>query len=202
MFRVPTKGVLFATISTLALTGPAHASSRVGRDRASIETLSTALELYRQDTGDYPSTEEGLEVLLRSNESAPNGYVKTLSTNAWGSEFQYRYPGARNAGGFDLWSLGRDGLPGGAGFDSDCGNWPDGFAPCFEAERRARLDRLYRNLPTNLSAGAAFGGVVYLLSCVLGRLAGVRGRAVFAGRHAVASAVAALLISLILVSLD
>jgi general secretion pathway protein G len=40
----------------------------------------------------------------------------------WGNEYQYVAPGTRG-GAFDLYSLGRDGAPGGEDVDTDIGNW-------------------------------------------------------------------------------
>ena len=85
--------------------------------------LKAPLLKYRIDTGAYPTTEEGLQALL----NAPSGkqakwkgpYVDKLPDDPWGNPYQYKYPGARNTDGYDLWSLGRD-----PSNDSDnIGNW-------------------------------------------------------------------------------
>jgi general secretion pathway protein G len=39
----------------------------------------------------------------------------------WGRPYQYRSPGEH--GDFDIFSLGRDGAPGGSGDAADIGNW-------------------------------------------------------------------------------
>jgi len=49
------------------------------------------------------------------------GYLQNadLLTDLWGNSVQYRYPGAPNNTGFDLWSFGADGRPGGVGEEAD-----------------------------------------------------------------------------------
>lgn len=87
------------------------------------ETLETPLTAYRVNMGRYPSTEEGLEALVkRPSDEAVNWrgpYVKKLNPDPWGTSYQYRYPGERNKGGYDLWSYGPDGVES----EDDIGNW-------------------------------------------------------------------------------
>ena len=97
---------------------------------ADIESLSTALDMYHTDNGDYPTTEQGLAALQQAPTSDPvprawNGpYLrKALSRDPWGNEYVYRYPGERNPDSYDLVSYGGDGQPGGVGKDADIGNW-------------------------------------------------------------------------------
>ena len=45
--------------------------------------------------------------------------------DAWGNPYQYEMPGRNNLQGFDLWSLGADGQPGGTDTDADIGNWAE-----------------------------------------------------------------------------
>lgn len=103
--------------------------SQVGKSevkvaRAQIDALEKALDQYRLDTGHYPSTEQGLAALMGrpTNEARWAGpYLKkALPPDPWGQPYQYRQPGQR--GEFDLYSLGRDGRPGGEGEAADIGN--------------------------------------------------------------------------------
>ena len=57
----------------------------------------------------------------------PGGYLKggELPLDPWGYEFQYESPGTNNEDSYDLWSLGKDGTPGGDGLNADLGNWSD-----------------------------------------------------------------------------
>lgn len=94
--------------------------------RTQIELLGTALDNYRLDNGAYPSTEQGLEALRVKPARAPipanwrGPYLrKDVPNDPWGRPYIYRFPGDRNAGSYDLSSLGRDGKPGGTGEDAD-----------------------------------------------------------------------------------
>ena len=94
--------------------------------RTQIELLSVALDGYRLDNGNYPTTDQGLAALrdrptrppVPSNWRGP--YLrKAVPVDPWGRPYLYRFPGEKNAGAFDLESLGRDGKAGGDGEDAD-----------------------------------------------------------------------------------
>ncbi|HSC09286.1 MAG TPA: type II secretion system major pseudopilin GspG, partial [Steroidobacteraceae bacterium] len=96
--------------------------SQVGKSeakvaKAQIVAFEQALHQYRLDMGRYPTTEQGLDVLLKkpANESKWSGpyLTKAVPMDPWGRPYAYRSPGER--GDFDLYSYGRDGRPGGNG---------------------------------------------------------------------------------------
>ena len=94
--------------------------------RTQIELLSVALDGYRLDNGSYPTTDQGLAALREKPTRSPvpsnwrGPYLrKEVPLDPWGRAYLYRAPGERNAGAFDVESLGRDGKPGGAGEDAD-----------------------------------------------------------------------------------
>lgn len=96
--------------------------------RTQIELLGTALDSYRLDNGTYPTTEQGLAALREPPVRPPvpanwrGPYLrKAVPNDPWGRPYVYRYPGERNATGYELLSYGRDGQPGGAGEDADIG---------------------------------------------------------------------------------
>jgi general secretion pathway protein G len=108
--------------------------ARVVTARAQIDRLESSLELYNMDNGRFPSTEQGLDALISEPTGAPEpinyqpgGYLKggQLPLDPWGNEFQYESPGANNSGSYDLWSFGKDGVPGGEEANADIGNWSD-----------------------------------------------------------------------------
>jgi general secretion pathway protein G len=105
---------------------------RVTTAQAQINSLEGVLELYRMDNGRFPTTEQGLEALVRepSQDPAPRsypagGYLKggRVPLDPWGQPYQYEAPGQHNSHSFDLWSFGADGAVGGEGVDADLGNW-------------------------------------------------------------------------------
>jgi general secretion pathway protein G len=104
--------------------------SQVGRSevkvtQAQINAFEKALDTYRLDVGRYPSTEQGLAVLVNRPQNEPkwNGpYLqKAVPADPWGKPYQYKSPG--DHGEFDLWSFGKDGQPGGSGEAADITSW-------------------------------------------------------------------------------
>ena len=101
----------------------------VSRAKSDLRGIEAALQLYYLDNYRYPSTEDGLAALVRNpgEAAAPNWNPRCylnrcqLPVDPWGNPYQYAYPGQR--GEFDLYSLGRDGQPGGEGPDADIGIW-------------------------------------------------------------------------------
>jgi general secretion pathway protein G len=97
--------------------------SEVQVARAQLDSLEKALDQYRLDNRHYPSAEQGLDALVNkpSGEASWAGpYLKKAVPNdPWGHAYVYRVPGEK--GDFDLYSLGRDGKPGGSGEDADIG---------------------------------------------------------------------------------
>jgi len=99
--------------------------SEVKATRAQIDGLAKALDQYRIDMGHYPSTEQGLAVLVTKPADEPRWagpyLAKAVPKDPWHNDYQYRSPGEH--GEYDLFSLGRDGRPGGEGEDADLTSW-------------------------------------------------------------------------------
>lgn len=97
--------------------------ARVVAAKSDLGALANALELYRLDTGRYPTADQGLKALIEkpANVAArywnPGGYLKKkrLAQDPWDGPYQYRH----DRGGYKLFSLGKDGRPGGEGYDAD-----------------------------------------------------------------------------------
>lgn len=99
--------------------------SEVKAARAQIDALEKALDQYRLDVGRYPTSENGLAALMKrppSENRWQGPYLrKEVPADPWGQPYQYVQPGEH--GEFDLFSLGKDGKPGGEGEAADIGNW-------------------------------------------------------------------------------
>lgn len=101
--------------------------AQIAAAKQDLRGIENALKFYRLDNFSYPTTEQGLQALVtRPND--PNvknwksgGYLERLPKDPWGNPYQYLSPG--NNGEFDIYTLGRDGRPGGEGEDADIGNW-------------------------------------------------------------------------------
>lgn len=94
--------------------------------------IAKALDQYRQDMGYYPDSTLGLAALFKIP-SGPvtdqfhgpymEGTIEEL-TDSWGNPFVYGAPGKFNKSGFDLYSVGPDGIDQGGREDSDdIKNW-------------------------------------------------------------------------------
>lgn len=106
------------------------ADAKTTAARSQIEILMLALDSYRLHNGAYPTTEQGLEALrtmpstgdLPSNWRGP--YLRRpVPLDPWQRPYRYESPGRQDAGGYDLYTLGRDGAPGGEGEDTDITSW-------------------------------------------------------------------------------
>lgn len=100
--------------------------SRTDTARLQIKDFSAALDLYRIDTGRYPTTDQGLRALVEDpgnvrNWRGPYLRNRQLPQDPWGQDYQYRSPGEHDA--FDIWTFGADGQPGGSGEDQDVTSW-------------------------------------------------------------------------------
>jgi len=105
--------------------------ARIAKAQQDIRQLESALKLYRLDNLRYPTTDQGLDALVKKPTRAPQpknwrqgGYVENLPEDPWGTPYQYLSPGQH--GEFDIYSLGADGKLGGQGVDADIGNWQIG----------------------------------------------------------------------------
>jgi hypothetical protein len=91
---------------------PKHFPEQV-RAWEDIQLIMQLLEEHYRKLERYPTTQEGLRAL--------KAFIPLL--DAWENEFVYECPG--NNGEYDLWSLGRDGVPGGEGDDADITSWAE-----------------------------------------------------------------------------
>ena len=104
--------------------------ARQMKAKIQIESIETALKLYKLDNGSYPGTEQGLQALveLPSAGNIPTkwregGYLEKgkLPKDPWGNDFVYLSPGVH--GEYDIVSYGADGVPGGEGKNMDINSW-------------------------------------------------------------------------------
>ncbi|MBI3581430.1 MAG: type II secretion system major pseudopilin GspG [Nitrospinae bacterium] len=93
-----------------------------------IKEIEAALNLFKIDSGFYPSTEQGLAALTTAPTTGEipkhfkeGGYLKKVPKDPWDHEYVYLSPGEH--GEFDLVSYGADGQPGGDGKNADVESW-------------------------------------------------------------------------------
>jgi len=122
-------GILASLIAVKLMDRPGEA--RQLKAQMDIQSLETALKLYKLDSAFYPTTDQGLRALVEkpSVGKVPakwreGGYLEkgVLPKDPWDRDYVYLSPGIRNRD-FDLWSYGADGEDGGEGEDADVTNW-------------------------------------------------------------------------------
>ncbi len=116
-------GILAAVVVPRVMGRPDEA--RAVRAAQDVAAIVSALNMYRLDNYDYPSSEQGLAALVNRPPEAQGwragGYLADVPRDPWNHEYQYLHPGRH--GEVDVWTHGADGKPGGEGVNGDVGNW-------------------------------------------------------------------------------
>jgi len=100
--------------------------ARVTAARTDINTLVQSLKRYKLDNQRFPTSEQGLDALVRKPTAGPppvnwKPYLDKLPNDPWGRPYQYLNPGVK--GEIDVFSFGADGQPGGEDKNADVGSW-------------------------------------------------------------------------------
>jgi general secretion pathway protein G len=91
-----------------------------------VDALAAAISSFQLDMNRFPTSEEGLKVLIdpptdKSNWDGPYVQKRESLMDPWGRPYLYRIPG--RVAEFDVYTLGSDGREGGDGDAKDIGNW-------------------------------------------------------------------------------
>lgn len=115
-------GILAAVLVPKVMDRPDEA--RKVKAAQDIRALESALNLYKLDNFDYPTTDQGLEALVTKPDIPPEptrwksgGYIGRLQEDPWRQPYQYLSPGVH--GSVDIFSTGPDRQPS----EDDIGNW-------------------------------------------------------------------------------
>ena len=117
--------ILAGIVVVTVISRPGEA--RIAAARLQIKQLQTALQMYHNDQGRFPSQEQGLEALVRKPdiglipENYPAyGYLESqeVPRDPWKKEFIYLSPGSSGEP-YEILCYGSDGEPGG---ESDAGD--------------------------------------------------------------------------------
>ena len=123
MIVVVILGLLATIIMPKMLDRPEQA--RRMKAKVEIRGIESALALFKTDTGRFPTTSEGLEVLV-SNQGIKgynaDGYLDKVPSDPWGTKYVYISPGV-NSRDYDLKSYGQDGENGGVKDSADIESW-------------------------------------------------------------------------------
>lgn len=121
---------LLAAIVMPRVVGQAD-EARYEQAKVQMRIMEDALKRYKLDNGHYPSTEQGLEALVRKPSVGlvprnwqEGGYLDKpeVPNDPWGNQYIYISPGQYGPD-YDLLSLGADGIEGGEGYDADIQSW-------------------------------------------------------------------------------
>ena len=114
-------GILAAVVVPNIMDKPGEA--RVSKAKQDVRALEEALNRYKLDNYDYPSTEQGLDALVKKPGGSPEPkrwkgpYVKKVPNDPWQNPYQYLNPGVH--GIVDVFSTGKDATSS----SDDIGNW-------------------------------------------------------------------------------
>ncbi len=118
-------GIFAALLMPRIMDSPEQAK-RV-KAKADIRAIESALKMYKIDSGVYPTTEQGLEALIKKPDTAPvpnkwreGGYLdgNTVPKDPWDNPYYYVSP-SEDGRDYEIVSYGRDREVGGTGRDAD-----------------------------------------------------------------------------------
>jgi general secretion pathway protein G len=98
--------------------------ARVTTTKATLKNLHQAVNMFKMDTGRYPTEEEGLLALIEQPTDvegwAPGGYLESteIPRDSWKIDFVYQL-NPESGKPFVIISYGADGKEGGEGYDAD-----------------------------------------------------------------------------------
>ena len=123
MIVVVILGLLATIIMPRILNRPEQA--RRVKAKIDIRNIESALALFKTDTGRFPTTSEGLEVLVTNpgiKGYNADAYLDKVPLDPWGNRYIYVCPGLQSKD-YDLESYGKDGEDGGADDNADIESW-------------------------------------------------------------------------------
>jgi general secretion pathway protein G len=105
--------------------------AKVSSAKAQIRSFETSLKLFKLDNGFYPSTEQGLDALVRvptagriPTKYKKGGYLESekIPDDPWGNPYAYESPGSHEFD-YEILCYGADGIDGGEDIDADIKSW-------------------------------------------------------------------------------
>ena len=115
---------LLATVIMPRMLGRTEQARRM-KAKVDIRNIESALALFKTDTGRFPTTSEGLNVLVTDpgiKGYNKDGYLDKVPLDPWGNRYIYLSPGVHSKD-YDLESYGKDGEDGGTDNDADIESW-------------------------------------------------------------------------------
>lgn len=116
-------GILAALVVPKIIQRPEEA--KIVKAKQDVLAIENAMELYKLDNGNFPTTEQGISALTSKPTITPipsnwqaGGYLKRAPVDPWGNPYQYKNPGEHD-NEIDVFSYGPTGKPDG----QVIGNW-------------------------------------------------------------------------------
>lgn len=118
--------VILGILSALVVPNIIHKAgdARTAAAKSDLAAIGQALDMYKLDNSTYPSTDQGLEALVKKPSGSPaprnwnpNGYLKKLPEDPWHKAYEYLSPA--DGAPYEIRTLGADGREGGEGEDAD-----------------------------------------------------------------------------------
>lgn len=102
---------------SIAVVGKMGNSAKLQRVTSDFNTISSAVKMYRLNAGTVPTTQQGLDALVKKPASTPvpkrwTQVASEVPADPWQQPYQYRYPGKIDAGEFEIYTKGPDGQEG------------------------------------------------------------------------------------------
>ena len=118
--------IILGLLATVVVTKVASSidKARVTTTKTNLKLLHGEVTRFYMDTSQYPSEDEGLQVLVEPPVDLqgvnPEGYLETteLPLDGWGNEFIYQL-GTETGRAFEIISYGADGEESGEGLNAD-----------------------------------------------------------------------------------
>jgi general secretion pathway protein G len=119
--------VILGILATIIMPKILGRPEQVRRMKAKVDirNIESALALFKTDTGRFPTTSEGFEVLVSDpgiKGYNSDGYLDKLPIDPWGNKYIYISPGLHSKD-YDVESYGKDGEDGGTGDNADIESW-------------------------------------------------------------------------------
>ena len=92
-------------------------SSKQNAAKAEIANIVKAIETFYADQSRYPTTDEGIEILVQGTDTWPDGFLNKLPRDPWKNPYEYVSPGSTEP--YEVICLGADGREGGEGENRD-----------------------------------------------------------------------------------
>ena len=125
--------IILGILATIVLTNVMgrEDEARINAAKVQIRLLEGALDGFKLDNGFYPTTDQGLDALIRKPETGripakwkEGGYLKParIPKDPWGNDYHYYAPGNEGRE-YEIISYGADGEQGGEKKNSDIESW-------------------------------------------------------------------------------